>query len=77
MYSLLVLLACLCVHVYPIITPPDEYSVESYFKMAARQKEFILDAYEVTSARINPSMIRDPHNKDRILMVRATHGLYE
>lgn len=53
---------------WSIITPPSEYSVESYFEMA-RKQIFVLDAFELNYAGVNPSMIRDPKNQDHIIMV--------
>ena len=37
--------------------------------MPDRQKQYVLDAWLVKHAWVNPSMIFDIHNKDKILMV--------
>ena len=65
----------LCLHllvtyyVSPIVVPPAEYTVSNYLDMAERQRDFVLDAWQVGYAGINPSMIRDPYDKDKTVMV--------
>ena len=55
--------------VKPILTPAAEYTVQGYMDMAARQVDFVLDAQPIPFAGINPSFIRDPHDRNKILMV--------
>lgn len=53
----------------PIVTPPDEYSVEVYLKMAERQKTFVIDAFQIGYAGVNPSVVRDPIDREKMVAV--------
>lgn len=65
-FSILLFIVAL---VSAIITPPEEYSVEPYFKMAERQREFIIDAFELPDAKLNPSIVREPNAPNLLLLV--------
>jgi hypothetical protein len=53
-----------------IIHPPDQYSVDHLFKIADKQKSFVLDSYQIRDAYVNPSIIEDENNNDNFIMVR-------
>lgn len=53
----------------PIVIPPDEYSVQVYLDMAERQKTFVVDAFQIGYAGVNPSVIRDPINREKMVAV--------
>jgi hypothetical protein len=53
----------------PIVVPPDEYSVQVYLDMAARQQDFVLDAFQMGYAGVNPSIARDPSDEHRTVAV--------
>jgi hypothetical protein len=53
-----------------IIHPPDQYSVDHLFKIADKQKSFVLDSYQIRDAYVNPSIIEDENDNDNFIMVR-------
>jgi hypothetical protein len=61
----IVLLQC----IRPIVVPPDEYSVQVYLDMAGRQQDFVLDAFQMGYAGVNPSIARDPSDEHRTVAV--------
>jgi len=52
-----------------IINPPNQYTIEHLFKIANKQKLFVLDSYQIRDAYVNPSIIQDDSDDDKFIMV--------
>lgn len=50
-------------------TPPSDYNVDQFLKMAENQKGFVINAWKVEHAWVNPSIIHDLHNDSKVIMV--------
>lgn len=67
----IIIVALLSILIYSkIIHPPDQYSVDHLFKIANKQKSFVLDSYQIHDAYVNPSIIQDEYDDDYFIMVR-------
>ena len=53
------------------------YNTNNFNKMGDRQKSFVLDTWLVTNAWVNPSMIFDPLDHLKIVMVWRVPDLVE
>lgn len=49
--------------------PPTTYSIDSFLTMSKRQEHIVLDTWRQESSWMNPSMIVDPYNRNKIIVV--------
>lgn len=50
-------------------TSNPDYNIDHFLQMAERQKHLVLNTWKVEHAWVNPSMIHDPVNNSKIIMV--------
>jgi hypothetical protein len=47
----------------------SEYNIEPFLQMCERQRSFFVTTWKIDDVRVNPSMIRDPENDNKSVIV--------
>lgn len=55
--------------VHPKLKPSVEYSIDILWNLSYTQSHYLYDAFKIPFSKLNPSMIVDPTNTSRIVMI--------